>query len=72
MGRAACRIIHDRGLDIDVVAVNELGDSATMANLLARDSVHGRFHAHVTPVENGTVALSGIWREGSTRGPVPG
>ena len=53
MGRAAVRIIHDRRLDLDVVAVNELGAPDTMANLLARDSVHGRFGATVTPVEGG-------------------
>ena len=55
MGRAAVRIIHDRDrdLDLEVVAVNELGQPATMANLLARDSVHGRFDAKVTPVEGG-------------------
>jgi glyceraldehyde 3-phosphate dehydrogenase len=53
MGRAACRIVHDRDLDIDVVAVNELGDAASMANLLARDSVHGRFQATVASVEGG-------------------
>jgi glyceraldehyde 3-phosphate dehydrogenase len=53
MGRAAVRIIHDRGLDLEVVAVNELGDPTTMANLLARDSVHGRFGANVAPVEGG-------------------
>jgi glyceraldehyde 3-phosphate dehydrogenase len=53
MGRAACRIVHDRDLDIDIVAVNELGNAETMANLLARDSVHGRFRAKVAPVEGG-------------------
>jgi glyceraldehyde 3-phosphate dehydrogenase len=45
MGRAALRIVHDRRLDLDIVAVNELGAPDTMANLLARDSVHGRFGA---------------------------
>jgi glyceraldehyde 3-phosphate dehydrogenase len=53
MGRAACRIIHARALGLEVVAVNELGNPATMADLLARDSVHGRFHANVNPVEGG-------------------
>ncbi|HEX4818998.1 MAG TPA: type I glyceraldehyde-3-phosphate dehydrogenase [Acidimicrobiales bacterium] len=53
MGRAACRIVHERDLDIDLVAINELGSPATMANLLARDSVHGRFAAEVTTVEGG-------------------
>ena len=43
MGRALYRVIEERALDLEVVAVNELGPAPTMANLLARDSVHGRF-----------------------------
>ncbi len=42
MGRALYRVIEERALDLEVVAVNELGPAPTMANLLARDSVHGR------------------------------
>lgn len=33
--------------DIEVVAVNDLTDSATLAHLLKRDSVHGTFNADV-------------------------
>jgi glyceraldehyde 3-phosphate dehydrogenase len=53
MGRALYRIIEDRGLDLEVAAVNELGPAATMANLLARDSVHGRFAPAITVGEGG-------------------
>ena len=40
-------------LDLEVVAVNELGALPTMRGLLARDSVHGRFGPSVTAVEGG-------------------
>jgi glyceraldehyde 3-phosphate dehydrogenase len=43
MGRALFRASLDRDLGIEVVAVNDLGSLATMAGLLARDSVYGRF-----------------------------
>ena len=42
MGRALYRAFLERDLGIEVVAVNELGSLATMAGLLARDSVYGR------------------------------
>jgi len=53
MGRALYRVIEERGLDVEVVAVNELGPAPTMANLLARDSVHGRFAPAITIGEGG-------------------
>ena len=53
MGRAVYRIIEERDLDLEVVAVNELGPAATMAGLLARDSVHGRFAPPITVGEGG-------------------
>ncbi|MBL0714292.1 MAG: type I glyceraldehyde-3-phosphate dehydrogenase [Desulfosarcina sp.] len=39
--------------DIQVVAINDLTDPATMAHLLAYDSVHGKLDAEVEPTENG-------------------
>ena len=41
--------------DIDVVAINDLTDPATMAHLLAYDSVHGRLDADVRHTENAIV-----------------
>ncbi len=38
---------------VEVVAVNDLGDSATLAHLLKYDSVHGRFGEKVVAVEGG-------------------
>ena len=40
-GRAFTRAIIGRHLDLDVVAVNDVGAPETLARLLARDSVHG-------------------------------
>ncbi|MGD8242433.1 MAG: type I glyceraldehyde-3-phosphate dehydrogenase [Desulfobacterales bacterium] len=39
--------------DIQVVAINDLTDAATMAHLLAYDSVHGRLDAQVETAEAG-------------------
>jgi glyceraldehyde 3-phosphate dehydrogenase len=39
--------------DMQVVAINDLTDAATMAHLLAYDSVHGKLDAEIEPAENG-------------------
>ncbi len=39
--------------DMQVVAINDLTDAATMAHLLAYDSVHGKLDADIEPAENG-------------------
>ena len=51
IGRNFFRAVKQRGLDIDFVGVNDLGDAATLAHLLKYDSVHGRYP--------GTVAVGG-------------
>jgi glyceraldehyde 3-phosphate dehydrogenase len=43
IGRCAFRAIFERGLDIDVVAINDLTNPETLAHLLKYDSVHGTF-----------------------------
>ena len=40
-GRAFTRAALARGLDFDIVAINDLGSPESLARLLARDSVHG-------------------------------
>lgn len=42
--------------DLEVVAVNDLGDIPTMAHLLKYDSVHRRFFEEVEVVEDGFIA----------------
>jgi len=47
IGRCTFRAIKERGLDVEVVAVNDLTDNKTLAHLLKYDSVHGVFDADV-------------------------
>src|SRR5688572_1164330 len=51
IGRQVLRIIHERKLDVNIVAINDLAPTATMAHLLKYDSVHGRFPGEVTSDE---------------------
>lgn len=51
IGRLVFRAIKQRGLDIEIVGINDLTDAATLAHLLKYDSVHGRY--------NGTVQADG-------------
>jgi glyceraldehyde 3-phosphate dehydrogenase len=48
IGRNFFRAIHAQGADVQIVAVNDLGDIPTMAHLLKYDSVMGRLPAKVT------------------------
>ena len=49
IGRNVLRALYTQGYrqDLQVVAINDLGDSAINAHLLKHDSVHGAFDAHV-------------------------
>jgi glyceraldehyde 3-phosphate dehydrogenase len=53
VGRCALRAAYERDADIEVVAVNDLVDAATLAHLLQYDSVFGRFPAKVTAAGDG-------------------
>ena len=45
IGRCILRAIHDNKIDdLEVVAINDLTDTKTLAHLLKYDSVHRRFH----------------------------
>ncbi len=48
IGRNVYRAARKRGVDLEFVAVNDLGDAKTMAHLLKYDSVHGRFPGEVS------------------------
>jgi glyceraldehyde 3-phosphate dehydrogenase len=48
IGRAAFEIIFDNFPNLNVVAVNDLTDSATLAHLLQVDSCYGRYSRKVT------------------------
>ena len=55
IGRNLFRALTQQGHDIDVVAVNDLTDPATLALLLRRDSVHGRYPGAVEASDDGLV-----------------
>ena len=48
IGRNFYRALVAQGADIEIVAVNDLTDNATLAHLLKYDSILGRFPAEVT------------------------
>jgi len=70
IGRAVLRAAHERGADIDVVAVNDVADAAALAQLLARDSIYGRFPATIT-ARDGALEIDGH-EIAALAGPEPG
>ena len=62
VGRCFFRIARDRGVDgvgnVEVVAVNDLTDTATLAHLLEHDSTFGRLAADVR-AEDGAIVVDG-------------
>ncbi|MDR0966611.1 MAG: type I glyceraldehyde-3-phosphate dehydrogenase, partial [Myxococcales bacterium] len=57
IGRNILRAIYERGLEneIDVVAINDLGDAKTMAYLFKHDSVHGTFNGCVKHTDDSVI-----------------
>ncbi len=53
IGRNFLRAAKKRGADIDIVAVNDIGNTPTLAHLLKYDSVHGRYQGTVEVTSNG-------------------
>jgi glyceraldehyde 3-phosphate dehydrogenase len=53
------RAAHEQGADIEVVAVNDLVDAATLAHLLKYDSVYGRFPGDVA-ADDGDIVVDGV------------
>jgi glyceraldehyde 3-phosphate dehydrogenase len=58
IGRLTYRALRKSNRDLDLVAVNDLTDAATLAHLLKYDSVHGRFDGEVT-VGDGKLVVAG-------------
>jgi glyceraldehyde 3-phosphate dehydrogenase len=58
IGRNVFRIMHARGSEFEVVAINDLTDAATLAHLLRYDSGQGRFDADVK-VGDGSFTVDG-------------
>ncbi|MFQ6052629.1 MAG: type I glyceraldehyde-3-phosphate dehydrogenase [Candidatus Bathyarchaeia archaeon] len=58
IGRNFYRAVLESGASVDVVAVNDLTDAATLAHLLKYDSVHGRLGREVS-AEAGRILVDG-------------
>jgi glyceraldehyde 3-phosphate dehydrogenase len=58
VGRSVVRAAREHRADIELVAINDLVEPATLANLLKYDSVYGRFPGEVTAVDGG-IAIDG-------------
>ena len=54
IGRLTFRALLEKG-NVEVVAINDLTNTKTLAHLLKYDSVHGRFNGTVEATENGLV-----------------
>jgi len=59
IGRNVYRAAHAAGADIDFVAVNDLTDTGTLANLLKYDSILGRFPEEVASSGEGSISVGG-------------
>ncbi|MFB7932390.1 MULTISPECIES: type I glyceraldehyde-3-phosphate dehydrogenase [Streptomyces] len=58
IGRNYFRALLEQGADIDIVAVNDLGDTATTAHLLKYDTILGRLKAEVSHTAD-TITVDG-------------
>lgn len=53
IGRNFYRAVRDQKADVEIVAVNDLTDSASLAHLLEFDSIGGRLNAEVKATDDG-------------------
>jgi glyceraldehyde 3-phosphate dehydrogenase len=58
IGRSFVRSAYERGADLEIVAVNDIADPATLGHLFTYDSVYGQFPAPVT-CEGDVIAFEG-------------
>lgn len=59
IGRNFFRAIRESGANIEIVGINDLTDTATLAHLLKYDSILGRFGAPVV-AEEGAIVVDGV------------
>jgi glyceraldehyde 3-phosphate dehydrogenase len=69
IGRNFYRAVVASGADIEVVAVNDLTDNATLAHLLKYDSILGRFDGEVTSTEDEITAGGKTFKAFAERDP---
>ena len=53
IGRNFYRAVAKQGADMEIVAVNDLGDTGTMAHLLKYDSVLGNLENQIDAADDG-------------------
>lgn len=58
IGRNVFRAAHDSGADLEIVAINDLVDTETLAHLLKYDSILGRFDGEVS-ASDGAINVDG-------------
>ncbi|MGD8732877.1 MAG: type I glyceraldehyde-3-phosphate dehydrogenase, partial [Gammaproteobacteria bacterium] len=60
IGRCIVRALHEQGRtgEIDIVAINDLGDAETNAHLTRYDSVHGKFSGSVE-IDGDSIVVNG-------------
>ena len=59
IGRGFLRLVEGRGVDLEVVAINDLVNVDNLAYLLKYDSVHGRFDGTVDVKGDDTLVVNG-------------
>ena len=69
IGRNFYRAIAKQNADMQIVAVNDLGDTDTMAHLLKYDSVHGNLDNEIDAVDEGIMIDGELLRVLSERNP---
>ena len=69
IGRNFYRAVAKQGADMEIVAVNDLGDTATMAHLLKYDSVLGNLENEISAADDGIMIDGQLLRVLSERNP---
>src|SRR4051812_44837610 len=60
IGRCILRSLYERNIaDVEVVAINDLTDTKTLAHLLKYDSVHRTFRAATVEARDKAIAVGG-------------
>ena len=66
IGRNVLRAVTEKNGTLDIVAVNDITDAATLAHLLTYDSVHGRFKGDIHAAD-GAISVDGKNDQGPRR-----
>lgn len=69
IGRSFWRAVQKSGADVEIVAVNDLGDKKTMAHLLKYDSVMGVLSDTISATDDGILVNGKALRVLSERDP---